>query len=183
MAKLQDYLSRRARLVNETVTEEAHSGEVLQSYQMLDRGFFYNKTLQAARVTIAARLLLQIERYQLCDRDGGDSKEDLDCNSQEDRERKAKEIRDRKAKNGATIDTAQHFAQALTDAIEDNRTCYQEKGRFVDQLGELYVILDEARRSMASVYTQNVQVSRSSCSLMQQLGFETINNAPQAAQV
>ncbi|KTD45630.1 hypothetical protein Lrub_2427 [Legionella rubrilucens] len=155
IVRLEDYLSRRARLLDEVVTENDQGGDVSQRYQVINRGFFYNKDLQEARVAIASRLLMQIERYQLCDREGTGTPVD----------------NDRKAKNGDTIDTPQHFAQALIDAIEDNLNCFEKKARVVDQLGELHEILMEAREQMGVVYTQTVKVG-GRYNLKEQLGLE-----------
>ncbi|QRN04756.1 hypothetical protein GH742_13315 [Legionella sp. MW5194] len=157
ITRLEDYLSRRARLIDEVDAENDHSGNVSQRYKVINRGFFYNKELQEARVAIASRLLIQIERYQLCDREGTGTPED----------------NDRKAKNGHTIDTPQHFAQALIDAIEDNMDCFNKKGRVVDQLGELHELLMEARQQMGVVYTQTVKVG-GNYNLKEQLGLENV---------
>ncbi|MFC7782654.1 hypothetical protein [Legionella taurinensis] len=157
IVRLEDYLSRRARLLDEVVAENDHSGDVSQRYKAINRGFFYNKDLQEARVAIASRLLMQIERYQLCDREGTGTSVD----------------NDRKAKNGHTIDTPQHFAQALIDAMEDNLDCFEKKARAVDQLGELHEILAEAREQMGVVYTQTVKVG-GNYNLREQLGLEKV---------
>lgn len=159
IARLEDYLSWRAKLVDEVVAEKEHSGEVSQRYQAINRGFFYNKDMQEARVVIASKLLMQIERYQLCDREGSGTPVD----------------HDRQAKNGHTIDTPQHFAQALIDAIEDNMDCFEKKGRVVDQLGELHEILEEARQEMGMVYTQTVKVG-GRYNLREQLGLDKVKS-------
>lgn len=55
--KLETYLSRRASLTSQFVA----GGEVRKQYESIDRGFFYNRELQQARIVIAANLLTQLQ--------------------------------------------------------------------------------------------------------------------------
>ncbi|VEG91999.1 hypothetical protein [Legionella spiritensis] len=63
IARLETYLGHRARLVSETTGMYT----VTRKYQAIDRGIFYNKELQQARINVAARLLIQIRHMQLDD--------------------------------------------------------------------------------------------------------------------
>ncbi|MDI9819355.1 MULTISPECIES: hypothetical protein [unclassified Legionella] len=63
IARLEEYLQERAKL--EPV--EASGNSLTRSYRPVDRGIFYNKTLQDARIDVAARLLMQLQTMQLSD--------------------------------------------------------------------------------------------------------------------
>lgn len=61
--KLEMYLSKRAALVGQFVAD----GFVSKQYKSIDRGLFYNRELQQARIKIAANLLTQLQYGHLED--------------------------------------------------------------------------------------------------------------------
>lgn len=62
MSKLETYLNSRARLDSSLVYAD---NSVSKTYSPIDRGIFYNKKLQQARIDVAAKLLMQLEHMQL----------------------------------------------------------------------------------------------------------------------
>lgn len=64
IAKLEGYLNQRARLDKTNSHEES---PILLNYTPIDRGFFYNKTLQNERIRVAATLLTRLQCMQLND--------------------------------------------------------------------------------------------------------------------
>ncbi|KTD07948.1 hypothetical protein [Legionella jamestowniensis] len=149
ISKLERYLASRAQLENCTHDDR----QVTYRYRPMNKGIFFNKPLQEARIEVAATLLAELKAMQLSGKDKDNHKE--------------------------AISHPQFFAVALAHATETNNTCYSKLARtlpggiFIDGEGELAVILEEMRQEMKSIYPYDVRINRSGAGLYDQLGLTT----------
>lgn len=143
ISRLEAYLAKRARLK----TFEEKNGELVYECAPMNKGIFFNKALQEARIQVAVTLLAELKGMQLNDM-------------------------------GGSINTPQHFAAALNNAIEKNNKFYKELARelpgvgLVDDVGELSVMLDDMRQDMKVIYPKDVHTG-SNISLYEQLNLTT----------
>lgn len=149
ITKLERYLANRAQLENCTHDDR----QVTYRYRPMNKGIFFNKPLQEARIEVAATLLAELKAMQLSGKDKDNHKE--------------------------AISHPQFLAVALAHATETNNTCYSKLARtlpggiFIDGEGELAVILEEMRQEMKSIYPYDVRINRSGAGLYDQLGLTT----------
>ncbi|WP_147292379.1 hypothetical protein [Legionella hackeliae] len=145
ITRLEAYLAKRAELIN----TEKNDSVVIYNYRPIDRGIFYNKALQEARIEIAANFLAELKHMQLND----------------------------ESRNYQSITNPQLFAQAFIRAFEKNIDVYNNLARKlpggipIDDIGELAVMLDEMRMEMKNIYPKDVKLSHGGISMYQQLGL------------
>lgn len=143
VTKLETYLNSRARLDGVDIKDTT---KVNKTYSPIDRGFFYNKKLQQARIGVAAKLLTQLETMQLEDGTAIDNPQVF-----------AKALM---AAIEANDQCYKEHARGMIGGIG-----------VIDGIGELALCLDAMRKEMGEIYPQNIKIGRVGANLREQLGL------------
>ncbi|WP_232505492.1 hypothetical protein [Legionella clemsonensis] len=149
ITKLEAYLASRASLK----TVDRYDDRIIYNYRPINKGIFFNKALQEARIQVAATLLAELKFMQLCGKDSGHHK--------------------------GAIDNPRYLAVALSHATEMNNNAYKTLartlpgGNFIDGEGELAGILEEMRQEMKAIYPLDVRIQGANIGLYEQLGMAT----------